>query len=317
MTDEEVEATLTEVPGIGPWTARGFLLVALDRPDVFLSGDLALRRAIQRLYGFDHRPDRRRDRRGVGSLAAVPEPRGQLPVRLRVRGVDVTDVGIIGAGRLGQAMARTALRAGRSVVIANSRGPESLTSVVSALGEGVSAGTAHEAAAAAIVVIAVPVGPRARAPCKASAGTARSSSTRPTTGPPTISTGRTSSEIVADLVAGARVVKAANTLGAEVLASDPHQAGGQRVIFISGDDDDAKAEVVALFQDAGFAAIDLGDLASGRRDAADPPSARRLNLIRLRTDERPAGTPNGLRAFRRRYACGPIRMLGEPATIHR
>jgi 3-methyladenine DNA glycosylase/8-oxoguanine DNA glycosylase len=48
--------TLTEVPGIGPWTARGFLLVALDRPDVFLSGDLALRRAMQRAYGFDHLP---------------------------------------------------------------------------------------------------------------------------------------------------------------------------------------------------------------------------------------------------------------------
>jgi DNA-3-methyladenine glycosylase II len=56
MTDDEVERTLTEVPGIGPWTARGFLLVALDRPDVFLSGDLALRRAIQRAYGFDHLP---------------------------------------------------------------------------------------------------------------------------------------------------------------------------------------------------------------------------------------------------------------------
>jgi DNA-3-methyladenine glycosylase II len=56
MSDDEVEATLTEVPGIGPWTARGFLLVALDRPDVYLSGDLALRRAIQRTYGFDHLP---------------------------------------------------------------------------------------------------------------------------------------------------------------------------------------------------------------------------------------------------------------------
>jgi DNA-3-methyladenine glycosylase II len=56
MTDEEVEAVLTEVPGIGPWTAHGFLLVALDRPDVFLSGDLALRRAIQRVYGLDHTP---------------------------------------------------------------------------------------------------------------------------------------------------------------------------------------------------------------------------------------------------------------------
>jgi DNA-3-methyladenine glycosylase II len=56
LTDEQVEAVLTEVPGIGLWTARGFLLVALDRPDVFLSGDLALRRAIQREYGFDHLP---------------------------------------------------------------------------------------------------------------------------------------------------------------------------------------------------------------------------------------------------------------------
>jgi DNA-3-methyladenine glycosylase II len=56
MTDEEVEAALTEVPGIGPWSARGFLLVALDRPDVYLTGDIALRRAIQRLYEFDHVP---------------------------------------------------------------------------------------------------------------------------------------------------------------------------------------------------------------------------------------------------------------------
>jgi DNA-3-methyladenine glycosylase II len=56
MTDEEVEATLTEVPGIGPWSARGFLLVALNRPDVFLTGDIALRRAIQRVYRFDHVP---------------------------------------------------------------------------------------------------------------------------------------------------------------------------------------------------------------------------------------------------------------------
>src|SRR6267154_3421858 len=48
MTDAEVESALTEVPGIGPWTARGFLIVALDRPDVLLTGDLALRRAVER-----------------------------------------------------------------------------------------------------------------------------------------------------------------------------------------------------------------------------------------------------------------------------
>src|SRR3954465_6173109 len=56
MSDVEVEAALTEVPGIGPWSARGFLLVALDRPDVYLTGDIALRRAIQRVYEFDHVP---------------------------------------------------------------------------------------------------------------------------------------------------------------------------------------------------------------------------------------------------------------------
>jgi DNA-3-methyladenine glycosylase II len=56
MTDEEVEAVLTEVPGIGSWTAHGFLLVALDRPDVFLSNDLALRHTVQRAYRFDQLP---------------------------------------------------------------------------------------------------------------------------------------------------------------------------------------------------------------------------------------------------------------------
>jgi NADP oxidoreductase coenzyme F420-dependent len=66
----------------------------------------------------------------------------------------MTDVGIIGAGRLRQAVARTALGAGRSVVIANSHGPESLAAIASDLGA--SAGTVGEAAAAGIVVIAVP-----------------------------------------------------------------------------------------------------------------------------------------------------------------
>jgi DNA-3-methyladenine glycosylase II len=56
MTDEEIEAALTEVSGIGAWTAHGFLIFALDRPDVLLSGDLALRHAVQRLYGLDHVP---------------------------------------------------------------------------------------------------------------------------------------------------------------------------------------------------------------------------------------------------------------------
>jgi predicted dinucleotide-binding enzyme len=190
------------------------------------------------------------------------------------------DVGIIGAGRLGQAMARTALRAGRDVVIANSRGPESLTSVVSTLGEGVSAGTVDEAAAAGIVVIAVPWD---RLPEAVQGldwnGQVVIDATNDWAADDL--QGRTSSELVADLVAGARVVKAANTLGAEVLGSDPNEAGGRRVIFVSGDDADAKAQVVALFQDAGFAAIDLGDLATGGAMQEIHHPLAGLNLIRL------------------------------------
>lgn len=56
MSDEEVERALTAIPGIGRWTAHGFLIVALDRPDVVLPGDLALRKAVQRLYRLEHLP---------------------------------------------------------------------------------------------------------------------------------------------------------------------------------------------------------------------------------------------------------------------
>ena len=94
--------------------------------------------------------------------------------------------------------------------------------------------------------------------------------------------GRTSSEIVAELVADGRVVKAANTLSAELLGADPHDAGGRRVLFLSGDDGAAKAEVAGLFEAAGFFPIDLGDLATGGRvqQAAGGPLPG-LNLVRL------------------------------------
>ena len=93
--------------------------------------------------------------------------------------------------------------------------------------------------------------------------------------------GRTSSELVAELVSGARVVKAANTLVAAVLGADPHEAAGQRVIFLSGDDVDAKSEVKKLFEDAGFYVIDLGDLVTGGRMQQVRAPLSGVNLIRL------------------------------------
>lgn len=153
-------------------------------------------------------------------------------------------VGIIGAGRLGQAMARTVLRAGREVVIANSRGPESLRSVVSELGDGVSAGTVEQASAVGIVVIAVPWD-RVRAAVQGLEWKNQIVIDATNDWGADDLNGRTSSELVADLVDGARVVKAANTLAADVLGSDPQEAGGRRVIFLSGNDADAKADVVS------------------------------------------------------------------------
>jgi DNA-3-methyladenine glycosylase II len=56
QTDDELIAALTEVPGIGPWTAQGALIIALGREDVVLAGDLALRKAVRTVYGLDHLP---------------------------------------------------------------------------------------------------------------------------------------------------------------------------------------------------------------------------------------------------------------------
>ena len=191
------------------------------------------------------------------------------------------DVGIIGAGRLGQAMARTALRAGRQVVLANSRGPESLASVVSTLGEGASAGTVDAAAGADIVVIAVPW-PRVPEAVQGLQGDGRIVIDATNDFDPSDLNGWTSSQVLADLVPGARVVKAANTLGAAVLGSDPHEAGGRRVIFLSGDDAEAKSEVSTLFEDAGFVAIDLGGLVSGGAMQQLGGPLAGVDLIKLR-----------------------------------
>jgi predicted dinucleotide-binding enzyme len=194
--------------------------------------------------------------------------------------VDRNLIGIIGAGRLGQAMARTALRAGRRVVISNSRGPESLGSVLSELGEGASAGTVSDAAAAGIVVIAVPWDHVAEAVRGLEwTGQIVIDATNDFDGGDLH--GRTSSELVADLVAGARVVKAANTLVAAMLASDPHEADGRRVIFLCGDDDEAKSEVTKVFDDAGFFVIDLGDLTTGGRMQQVGGPLAGVNLVRL------------------------------------
>jgi len=193
---------------------------------------------------------------------------------------ETKSVGVIGSGRIGKAMAQIASRARRPVVISHRRGPQSLSAVVQELGDGVSAGTVKEAAAADIVVLAV-MWPDVPAAVEGLEWEGRILIDPTNDFDPSDLNGRTSSEVVADLVAPARVVKTANIYGAELLASDPRQAGGQRVMFLSGDDANAKSEVDSLFADAGFYVIDLGGLREGGQMHQLGAPLAGQNLIRL------------------------------------
>jgi predicted dinucleotide-binding enzyme len=177
-------------------------------------------------------------------------------------------IGIIGAGGIGQAFAAHAVHAGYDVLLSNSRGPESLSAVARELGGKARATTRQEAAQASVVVVAVQwqqLG-SALADLPAWNGRIVIDATNPVEMPDFRLAnlgGRTSSEIVAAMTPGARVVKTANTLQRAVLASDPHHAGGRRVLFMSGDDAEAKAVVGEMLSAMGFASIDLGGLAVG------------------------------------------------------
>lgn len=94
--------------------------------------------------------------------------------------------------------------------------------------------------------------------------------------------GITSSEVVASLAPGARVVKAFNHLAPALLMRDPRAEGGNRVLFVAGDDRQAKGEVVQLAERLGFGAVDLGSLAAGGRLTQFPGGAlTALHLVRF------------------------------------
>jgi predicted dinucleotide-binding enzyme len=197
-------------------------------------------------------------------------------------------IGIIGAGKIGRAIARHLTRSGHDAIVSNSRGPESLKSLVAELGQKAKAGTVAEAATAPIVFLTVTWAqlPAALAKLPAWRGRIAVDTTNPYvaqgSGVRLLDLGsKTSSEIVAEMVPGARLVKAFNTLFHVLLAEEPGQAGGRRVIFLSGDDATAKAEVSQLIDQIGFAAIDLGGLVEGgKMQQAGAPLAG-LNLVRL------------------------------------
>jgi predicted dinucleotide-binding enzyme len=160
-----------------------------------------------------------------------------------------------------------------------------LAPVVNALGAGINAGTTRDAAGCSVVALAVPWASVQYALAELSwSGEVVIDATNAVLIPslePVPLGGLTSSEIVAQLVPGARLVKAANTLAADVLGADPHDVGGRRVLFLSGDDAEAKRTVGELFDAAGFFPIDVGDLVGGGvlHQAGGPLASH--NLVRL------------------------------------
>lgn len=182
-------------------------------------------------------------------------------------------IGIIGSGNIGGTLARLFAGAGHEVILANSRGPESLAGLVGEIGPAATASTpAGAATAGEVVVVAIPFFRYTELPAAELAGKIVVDATNyyggRDGGSPEIESGAAgSSELVARALPGATVVKAFNTIHYRQLAGDgvPSGTPGRRAIPIAGDDAAANATVAALIDEIGFDAYDAGSLPDGRR----------------------------------------------------
>lgn len=197
------------------------------------------------------------------------------------------NIAIIGAGAIGSAIARQLARNGIEAGIANRRGPASLAALAEETGGRIRPVTVQEAAQADIVFLAVNWStlPDAVSGLGPWNGRIVVDANNPIEAPAFRAVdlgGRGSSEVVSELVPGARVVKAFNHLQAAVLEADPQREGDRRVLFMAGDDADAKAEVGRLIERLGFAGIDLGSLAEGGKLTQFPGGPLpALNLVKF------------------------------------
>ena len=181
-------------------------------------------------------------------------------------------IGTLGAGTVATAIARHAVASGHQVVLSNRRGPEALAELVEQLGPGATAATPAEAAAAELVVLAVSWSdiPAAVGGLPDWGGRIVLDTTNQFLSPPPNARiadlgDVTGSEYVASLLPGARVVKAFNTLYGQYIAADPVHDAGRQLLFLAGDDPEAKAQVSALAAAWGFAPVDVGALREGGR----------------------------------------------------
>ena len=180
------------------------------------------------------------------------------------------NIGIIGAGHVGGTIAQLFIHAGHRVALSNSRGPRSLTSLVATLGPNARAATVAEAVRIGdVVLLALPWRERGRLPpASLFAGKIVIDATNPysTFGRVVELGNTTSSEEMAKQLPGARVVKAFNTLNYSTLATGAKSSEADRlVLFLAGDDGEAKSIVANLIFDIGFAPVDTGSLRTGGR----------------------------------------------------
>ena len=183
-------------------------------------------------------------------------------------------IGVVGAGHIGSNAARLFVKAGHEVAISNSRGPQTLETLVEELGDNATAATVEQARDFGdVVFISIPLGKYTDLPVEGWEDKIVIDSNnyypeRDGDIAPLDSGETTSSELLLQHLPGARLVKGFNTIWFEHLKSQGNTElplDERRAIFIAGDDSDAKAVVAKLIEDIGFAAVDTGFLADGGR----------------------------------------------------
>jgi predicted dinucleotide-binding enzyme len=191
----------------------------------------------------------------------------------------MTTLGIIGAGHIGSQVARLAVASGYSVVISNSRGPETLTGLIAELGPNARAATALEAAQSGeIVVVTVPLKNYRAVPVEPLAGkividTNNYYPQRDGHIPELDNESTTTSELLQAHLPTAKVVKAFNHIYAAELTTHGQPAGtkNRRALVIAGDDQGAKDVVTRMLDQFGFDTVDAGSLKEGWRIQRDTP----------------------------------------------
>lgn len=179
-------------------------------------------------------------------------------------------IGIIGSGNIGGTLAALFAKAGHEVFVSNTRGPQSLKDLVNVIGPRAKAAAPEEAIALGdVIVLALPWRNRSQLPsAELLSGKIVVDATNPYK--PDLSLydlgDSTSSEEIAKLMPGARLVKAFNTMYYKTLASEGKQSeDGRLAICLAGDDAQAKQTVANLIEDIGFAPVDPGSLREGGR----------------------------------------------------